>query len=69
MPKIWECLSEESRPLWPALYEYFTEKEWDTPEKGKRAIQLEPKLESTEEISRQMREKPNYTVEKQERDR
>ena len=63
-----EALSESGKANWPVIYKKLTGKKWVTPERDKRGIQCEAKLESLEEIDKQMRDKPNYVIDKQGRE-
>jgi hypothetical protein len=58
--KLTDCLSEQSKELWPSLYKKFTKRVWKPPKKDKRGITCEVKIDVTE---RELREKPNYTIE------
>ena len=58
--KFRDCLNEESKELWKALYRRFMHK--DEPE------EIHVDLESPEEMEKMMVETPNYTIDKQGRE-
>jgi len=66
--KFWESLSEQSKPKWAELWKDKMGQDWVPPERDKRAIKCETKLEDTTEIDKLMREKPGYSVDVQGRE-
>jgi hypothetical protein len=64
-----DSLSEKGRANWPEIYQRLTGKKWENPTKDKRGIKCETKLESLEEIDKLMRQKPNYTIDTEGRER
>ena len=54
-----EALSESGKANWAEIYKQLTGKKWVPPERDKRGIQCEAKLESLEEIDKIMRQKPH----------
>ena len=58
MSKLWDYLSKENKEKLALLYEYLSGVKFIPPERGDRAIQCEPKIESLEEIDKLMRQKP-----------
>jgi len=69
MANFVELLSEQGKENWAQIYKQLTGKKWTPPMKDKRGIRCETKLESLEEIGKLMRQKPNYTISKQGRER
>jgi len=59
-----DSLNEQSRKRWPRIYKAIKKRVWKPPEKDKRGIQCETKIESIEEIDKFMRQKPNPTERK-----
>jgi hypothetical protein len=68
MARFTDSLSEKSKESWPEIYQRLTGRKWCAPEKDKRAIHLEVKIEDTAEIAKIMEERPNYVVDVQGRE-
>ena len=62
MATFTDLLSEKSRTSWPLIYKQLTGKKWVPPEKDKRGIQCETKIEDISEISKIMRQKPERVI-------
>ena len=54
-----EALSESGKANWAEIYKKLTGKKWVPPERDKRGIQCETKIEGLEEIDKIMRQKPS----------
>lgn len=52
---FWKSLSEKSKGNWPAIYKQLTGKDWNPLTEDGQPIQVEPKLESLEEIDQLMK--------------
>ncbi|MCJ7669542.1 MAG: hypothetical protein MUO61_03375 [Dehalococcoidia bacterium] len=68
MARFWELLSKSSKENWPEIYQRLTGKKWAPPERDRRAIHCETKLESLEEIDKTMKEVPGYSIDVQGRE-
>jgi hypothetical protein len=67
--KLYFILSEENRKRLAQIYKDITDgKELKPPKKDKRAVHLEAKLESPEEMAEIMQESPPYSVDVQGRE-
>ena len=62
MATFTDLLSEKSRTSWPLIYKQLTGKKWKPPEKDKRGITCETKIEDLQEIDKIMRQKPERVI-------
>lgn len=59
MANFVKAISEQTKGNWLELWRRFMGKEWDPGNEDDRGIEVEPQLESLEEIDRFMRQKPS----------
>jgi hypothetical protein len=65
--ELWFCLSEENKEKLAKVYENLTGRKFKPPERDKRVIHCETKLESLGEISKLMEQTPDYPLDMQRR--
>ena len=63
--KLWFMLTEEDKGKLSRCYEQLAGRKLKPPEREKRAIHLEAKIESPVEIAHLMEQAPNYVIDVQ----
>jgi len=66
--KLWFMLTEEDKEKLAQVYKNLTGRKLSPPEREKRAVHLEAKLESPAEIAHLMEQAPNYPIDVQGRE-
>ena len=52
MARFYELLTEQVKANWALIYKRLKGEKWQVPEKDKRGIKVEPRIESLEEIDK-----------------